>query len=824
MTQAFVNKPSVPFISKCITYFKMHRGLLGHVMVNSRRCFSALVLLILFVASCAPESATSPIAAEAGTASPDSVILADYRRAEKFLRANTAKLVRDNIIAQYWQSDDRLIYQRTNGESSEFVAVDIESGEKSILFSADQLAPELAKFSDEEVDPVSLSLSRLKFDGGDGGLEFDFEGDRYSLDLSELTLSQLALDSGDEFLSPDGLKAAYIDTHNLWVRDTVSNELTQLTFDGEENYGYATNNAGWTRSDAPVLLWSPDSRKIATFRHDSRDVGEMYLYSTKVGHPELDAWKYPLPGDETIFMIERLVVHLETEPRVVLLNMPPDPHRSTTSDHIAGRDGIFLDVEWSEDSEQLSFVSSSRDHKVAQLRIADPETGEVRDVFGETAATYYESGYNAANWRVLSERDEFLWFSEQDNWGHIYLHDLQTGALKRQITSGSWSVLQIQQLDLENEQIYFLGSNREAGDPYYQYLYRVNFDGTGVINLTPQIANHAIRWSESGNYFTDVYSTPGEAPISTVRNREGDVVLDLEQTDISALVAAGWVAPESFIVKARDQITDIYGLLYKPSNFDSGKSYPVLNYLYPGPQSGSVGSRSFSASRRDKQALAELGFIVVEMDAMGTPGRSKSFHDAYYGNMGDNGLPDQIAGIRQLAAKNAWMDLDRVGIWGHSGGGSASTAGLLRYPEFYKVAVSGAGNHDNRNYEDDWGEKWQGLLETFPETNPLEAGEDEPVAVTNYDNQANQLLVENLQGKLLLAHGMMDTNVHPSNTLLVVEALIEADKDFDLLILPSASHGFGDRRYFMKRRWDYFVEHLKGVEPPSDFRFADNIR
>jgi dipeptidyl aminopeptidase/acylaminoacyl peptidase len=205
---------------------------------------------------------------------------------------------------------------------------------------------------------------------------------------------------------------------------------------------------------------------------------------------------------------------------------------------------------------------------------------------------------------------------------------------------------------------------------------------------------------------------------------------------------------------------------------------------------------------------------------MGTPGRSKSFHDAYYGDMGDNGLPDQIAGIRQLASTYQWMDIEKVGIWGHSGGGFASTAGILRYPEFYKVAVSGAGNHDNRNYEDDWGEKWQGLLQSFPETNPEDS---ESVVSTNYDSQANQLLVENLQGKLLLAHGMLDTNVHPSNTLLVVDALIEADKDFDLVVLPNASHGFGNQRYFMKRRWDYFVEHLRGSEPPADFQFAENV-
>ena len=751
----------------------------------------------------------------------ESMISADYERAESFLGINTAELLQNNILAQYWQDDDRLIYHRSTQRGSGYILVDVQTAQKLPLFDTARLAMELATYVDEEVDGNDLSLSRLHLGEAPGQLEFDYEDQSYVLDLSSYTLNQLTEAPSSEFISPDGGTAAFINEHNLWVRDTASNEVTQLTFDGEQYYGYATNNAGWLRDDGPVLLWSPDSSKIATFRHDGRNVGEMYLWSTQVGHGDLDAWKYPLPGDDYIFMIERIVIHLEDTPRIVALNMSPDPHRSTTSDHIAGRGGVFLDVEWSEDSETLSFVSSSRDHKIAQLQIANPETGEVRPVYLEEVDTYYESGYNAANWRVFPERNEFVWFSEQENWGHLYLHDLQSGELKHQITQGSWAVLQIQQIDIENQQIYFLGSNREPGDPYFQYLYRVNFDGSELTNLTPETANHQISWSESAKYFSDVYSTPNTAPVSVVRNTAGETQLILEETDIDPLINSGWVAPNPFIVKARDQITDLYGLLYKPSNFDETKSYPILNYLYPGPQSGSVGTRSFRASRNDKQSLAELGFIVVELDAMGTPGRSKSFHDAYYADMGDNGLPDQIEGIRQLGAGNPWMDLERIGIWGHSGGGFASTAGILRYPDFYKVAVSGAGNHDNRNYEDDWGEKWQGLLETYPENNP---DEGEPVVTTNYDNQANQLLAANLEGKLLLAHGMLDTNVHPSSTLLVVDALIEADKDFDLVVLPNASHGFGNRRYFMKRRWDYFVENLRGQQPPSKFIFADNIR
>ncbi|MFL2481259.1 MAG: DPP IV N-terminal domain-containing protein [Woeseiaceae bacterium] len=692
----------------------------------------------------------------------------DYKRAEEFLSVNVNHLVTDLIKKRYWGENDQFVYQKVTADDLVTVVADPRNGNKSFK----------ASFKEPNTK------------------------------------------NNKEHLSPDGTKAAFIVDYNLWVRDTRNNNITQLTFDGTEHYGYATNNAGWVRDDRPVLLWSPDSKKIATFRHDSRNVGEMYLVSTKVGHPELDAWKYPLPGDDSIFMIERIILHLDDEPRMVKLNMPPDPHRSSTGDHVADRQGRFIDVEWSAQSDLLAFVSSSRDHKSAKLRLADPETGEIRDIYNETVATYYESGFINPNWRILHHRNEFIWYSEKDNWAHLYLHDLQTGKIKKQLTSGDWSVLDLQRVDESNGLIFFTAANKENGDPYFHYLYSLNLDIGEPKLLTPEAANHSIEWSTSGEYLVDTFSTPNIVPTSVIRDKAGKIVMSLEKADASALIKKGWVAPEAFVVKARDNLTDLYGLLYKPSNFNPEYSYPILNYIYPGPQAGSVGSRSFRAARRDKQAIAELGFIVVEVDAMGTPGRSKSFHDAYYGNMGDNGLPDQITAIKQLAVERPWMDLQRIGVWGHSGGGYASTGAILRYPDFYKVAVSSAGNHDNRNYEDDWGEKWQGLLE---ESSITDANGNE-ILTTNYDNQANQLLAKNLEGKLLLAHGMMDDNVPPSNTLLMVQALIEAEKDFDLVIFPEAKHGFGNSRYFMKKRWNYFVKHLHNIEPPEDFHFKDNVK
>jgi dipeptidyl-peptidase-4 len=305
-----------------------------------------------------------------------------------------------------------------------------------------------------------------------------------------------------------------------------------------------------------------------------------------------------------------------------------------------------------------------------------------------------------------------------------------------------------------------------------------------------------------------VFSRPDVPPTTVLRSAAGRLVLTLEKADISALLESGWTPPTPFTVKARDGKTDLYGLMFRPTYFDPNRKYPIINNIYPGPQSGSVGTRSFSVSRRwDARAIAELGFVVVQIDGMGTPDRSKSFHDAYYGDMADNTLPDQVAGMKELAARYPWIDLDRAGIYGHSGGGFAACAAMFHYPDFFKVGVSQAGNHDNRGYEDDWGEKWQGLL----------AGG--PAGTSNYDSQANQNFAQNLKGKLLIAHGTMDSNVPPYLTLLVVDALIAANKDFDLILFPNRTHGFGNEPYMTRRRWDYFVQNLLGAEPPKEYAF-----
>ena len=740
----------------------------------------------------------------------------DYARAEKFMSYNTAPLVLRAGVRPTWLPDGRFWYRVTTETGAEFVLVDPARGTRGAAFDHERLAATLSSTTGAKYEASKLPFQQIDFSPDGKTVSFSIERRRFTCDVSgnqcSVATENNAPRAGGQrgrfgadamSTSPDGKRTAFIRAYNLWVREVTTGKETQLTTDGVKDFGYATNNAGWTKNDSPVLMWSPDSKKIATFQHDGRGVGEMYLVNTQVGHPKLEAWKYPLPGDAKIFMIERIVIDVEAA-KVTRLKMSADPHRSTLCDHIVCG-GTWADVQWSDDSRQLAFVSTSRDHREEKLRIANPETGEVRDVMEEKVATFFESGNGKVNWRYLAASNEILWFSERDNWGQLYLYDATTGKLKNQITTGEGNVTQLLRVDEKNRLLYFLGVGKEKGrDPYFRHFYRIGFDGKGLKLLTPEDADHDIALAPSGGFFTDSYSKPDVPPIAVLRDADGKQVLTLEKADISRLLATGWKPPQPITVKARDGVTDLHGLMFVPTKLDTGKKYPIINNIYPGPQTGSVRGRSFSAGG-DQQALAELGFVVVQIDGMGTPWRSKKFHEGYYGDMGDNTLPDQVTGMKQLAQRYSWIDIDRAGIYGHSGGGNATAAALFRHPDFFKVGVAQAGNHDNRVYEDDWAEKWQGLLVAKPDGS------------SNYDDQANQNHAKNLKGKLLLAHGTMDNNVPPYSTLLVVNELIKANKDFDLILFPNRAHGFGNEPYMVRRRWDYFVKHLLGAEPPREF-------
>jgi dipeptidyl-peptidase 4 len=746
---------------------------------------------------------------------PRALTAADYARAEKFMPYNVTPLVLHAGVRPNWLPDDRFWYRVTTAEGSEFVLVDPAAGFREPAFDHVKIAASLSAAAGTAFDAQHLPFMEIAFSEDGRSVSFNAAGKRWKCSRVD---SQCSAEGNAEATpggrggrgqrsdapSPDKKRTAFIRDYNLWVRDIASGQETQLTKDGVKDFGYATDNAGWSRSDRPIVRWSADSKKLATYQQDQRGAGEMYLVDTRVGHPILQAWKYPLPGDEVVTTIQRVIIDVN-DPNVVRLRMPPDQHRSTLCDDLACR-GEWEDVQWSPDDSHLAFASTSRDHKVTQIRVADALTGVVRDVLEETAPKFYESGNGRVNWRFLPDSNEIVWFSERDNWGQLYLYDLATGKLKNQITTGEGNVTQLLRVDEKNRVLYFLGVGREKGpDPYFVHLYRVGLDGKHLQPLTPEDATHEISLAPSGRYFADSYSKPDVPPVALLRDADGKLITTLEKSDISRLLAAGWRPPEPITVKARDGVTDLYGLMFKPTNFDPARKYPIVNHIYPGPQTGSVGSRNFSAARGDAQALAELGFIVVEIDGMGTPWRSKKFHEAYYGDMGDNTLPDQVAGMKELAKRYSWIDIERAGIYGHSGGGFAAADAMFRYPDFFKVGISEAGNHDNREYEDDWGEKWQGLLE-----HKQDGG-------TNYDSQANQNLAKNLKGHLLLAHGTMDNNVPPYNTLLVVNELIKANKDFDLIMLPNRSHGFGNEPYMVRRRWDYFVRYLLGAEPPQGY-------
>ena len=752
---------------------------------------------------------------------PKSLTTQDYQHAESFMSYGVQQYIDHGSVNPNWLPGDKFWYRVLTAQGSEFILVDPAKGTKTAAFDQQKLAAAISKATGKTYTASMLPFQTFNYSADNNSITFRADGKQWKYDPQTQTVindtSQMRGNMGrqgggrfgggrgNEILSPDGSKAAFIKDWNLWVRDVKTNEQKQLTTDGIKDFGYATDNAGWTSSDRPVIRWSPDSKKIATFKDDQRNVGDMYLTTTNVGHPTLKAWKYPLPGDKDIPMIQRCIINVD-EPKVIFFNMTADPHRASLSDDISSS-GTFDDVDWNPDGSQLAFLSTSRDHKQEKFRIANALTGEIREVFEEVVPTQYESGQGAINWRYLPKTNEIIWYSERDDWGHLYLYDVTTGKVKNQITKGSWVVTRLIRVDEKNRVIYFMANGQQKENPYFTELYKIGFDGKGLTLLSLGAGTHSINFSPSENYFIDTYSKADVPPTSVLRDMSGKQIVELEKMDVSRLKATGWKPVIPFTVKAHDGKTDIYGLMYTPTNLDPKKKYPIIDYIYPGPQGGSVGSFGFSAVRGDNQALAELGFIVVLIEGSSNPDRNKSFHDMYYPNMSENTLPDQVVGIRQLAARYSYMDTTRIGIWGHSGGGFATAAAMFRYPDFFKVGISESGNHDNRNYEDDWGERYIGLLTKGPD------GKD------NYEAQANQTYAKNLKGKLMLAHGMMDNNVPPYNTMLVVEALEKANKDFDLVIFPNSTHGYGAYSpYMMRRRWDYFVKNLLGAEPPKEYQ------
>src|SRR6202453_1870016 len=741
----------------------------------------------------------------------------DYGRAANLLNAGTVSLVDHAIKHATFIDGDRFWYLDSENGLATLMIADAAQRTKSAAYDPLRMAAAVQAAGLKETDAKRIRPEKFDLLDNDRIAMITISGSRYRCALGVEYRCSLELsgpagtpkpslnDASLADFSPDGKRAVFLRDWNLWVREIASGAEKQLTTDGVKDYGVATDNAGWIHSEHAIVVWSPDSKMLATFQQDQRKTGEMYTVTSRIGHPHLETWKYPLVGDKDVTMIERVIIDVDTA-KVTRLKMPPDEHRSTLCDNLVCHAG-WEDVQWAADGKTLAFVATSRDHKVETMRIADAATGAVRDVFTETAPTFFDSGYEHVNWRYLSKRNEILWFSQRENWGNLYLYDAGTGKLKHAVTEGDWNVDEVLHVDQETGEMILTGTGREPSeDPYYRRIYSANLDGKHLKLLTTEDADHVATVSKDGKFIVDIYSTPQKPQVMVLRDQSGQSIEEMAHGDITRLKAAGWIAPETFHVKGHDGKTDVYGLLYRPADLNTSQKYPIIDYIYPGPQGGSFGTHGFQASRQDCNALAQLGFAVVQIEGMGNPKRSKAFQDEYLNDIGINAIPDQIGGIRELAQRYSWIDLDRVGMWGHSGGGNATVATMLRYPDFVKAGIAESGNHENRNYEDDWDEKWVGLLETKAD------------GTTNYDSQANTRYAANLKGKLMLAHGMLDDNVPVSTTLLLIDALEKANKDFSLVIFPAAHHGYGPASaYMMRRRWDYFITELMQATPPHEF-------
>lgn len=740
--------------------------------------------------------------------------LADYKRAEKFLPQNFDKLVFSAYVRPNWiEKSARFWYRNNSRQGKEFLLVDAKKNSRRPAFNHMKLAQALSKAVNKKYTAYELPFDTFEFSEKGKAITFKVDKKNFKCDLKsyQCQVFEPEKENKSQSKSPDGKWIAFVKDHNLYVRPAKNGAEIQLSFDGSEKYAFATS-LSWNelinesepeknKQEPQISVkWSPDCKKLVTFRLDRRKAKKLYLYQS---NPEkgfravVHSYERALPGETELTEVEYFIFDIEKK-RQTRIDIDTFPS--------------FLSWDspsWFKDSKRLYFIKVERGyHRVKVLEI-DGESGKTRTIIEDKSPTYIEP--QLMELRLLEKSSELIWACERDGWNHLYRYDLITGNLKNRITTGKFVVFSVVHVDEEKRRVYFVAGGREKGrDPYLRHLYRVDLDGTNLRLLTPEHADHDTRMSPGKDYFVDNYSRIDTPPVSVLRRtRDGKVLRTLEKGDIEKLLAAGWKWPEPFKVKARDGKTDIYGAIFRPTTFDPAGKYPVIDATYTGPQAVNTPKNFNRGARNSYLSLAELGFIVITIDGLGTAKRARAFHDVSYKNLGDIGAEDHIKGIKEMAARYPYMDIDRVGIFGHSAGGYDAAHALLTHPEFYKVAVSSAGNHDHRMAKVWWPELYMG----------------HPVG-SHYDEQSNLTLAKNLRGKLLLVHGDMDNNVNPAATLRLAAKLIEANKDFDLLIIPNKQHGLSDSAYFIRRRWDYFVRHLLGMEPPREYKITslDEVR
>ena len=733
------------------------------------------------------------------------VTQADYTRASEIGKKYSELLLNMPEAPVWIDGGDTFLYRKTVEGGHEFVLVDAASQSRKAPFDHARLAAALSKASGKEYKAEKLPFAHFKFVDGQSAIEFVLENVRWHCDLTSYICASLGAlgpeeedyDSDDDYenipkavnsdtkveTSPDGKWQAYVVNYNVAVRAKDGTQQAMLSTDGSEGNYYA-----WS-----TIVWSPDSRHLVAYRilpGHHRVVHYIESSPATQLQPLYSSMVYPKAGD---------VLDLE---QPVLFDVATK-HEYAISNELFPNPFEISGAAWWKDGRGFTFQYNQRGHQVFRVIEVDAATGKARSLISEESPTFidyrsltmnqYDTGKIYRH--DIADGKEIIWMSERDGWAHLYLLDGKTGAIKNQITKGEWVVRAVNHVDDEKRQIWFEASGMRAGeDPYFVHAYRINFDGSGLTPLAETEGNHHLEYSDDGKFYVDTWSKIDVAPtMALFRVEDNKQLMELEKVDIQKLVAAGWHAPEIFTAKGRDGKTDTWGVIYKPANFDPKKKYPVIEDIYAGPQ-GSFVPKSFTTRT---ERLTELGFVVVQIDGMGTNNRSKAFHDVAWHNLKDAGFPDRILWHKAAAAKFAWYDISQVGIFGTSAGGQSAMGALLFHPEFYKVAVSNSGCHDNRMDKIWWNEQWMGW----------------PVG-PQYSESSNVDNAYRLQGKLMLVVGEMDKNVDPASTYQVADRLIKANKSFDLFFVPGGGHGAGGE-YGQRKLEDFFVHNLLKQETPD---------
>lgn len=716
----------------------------------------------------------------------------DYNRAYALREKYNAKHVLYAGVVPHWVDQTSAFwYVRQTEKGKEYVKVDAASKKRTALFDQQKMASALTEKAGREINAYNLPLQNCRLNISLDTLRFQLDGKfwAYSIKNNRL-LDEGAIPSrgkerhwmevddekeGRPVTSPDGKWTAFIKNDNVYVREVATGKEKQLSQDGTLSNYYSS-----------YIQWSPDSKSVVSCR--IRPVEKRYVYYVESSpadqaQPKLHKQEYAKPGDELRFKVP-CIFEVESGRRLI-----PSTELFSHQYELSG-------PMWNADSKAITFEYNERGHKVYLVLEMSAVDGSVRTLIEEKEEKYVN--YPRIYRNYLGDGKRIIWSSERDNYNHLYLYDRATGKPLNQITKGEWYVRGVQHVDEANEVIYFSANGMKKGeDPYLIHYYKINFDGSNLVELTPEEGMHQCWYSSDYKYLVDVYSKVDQAPIAVLRDaKNGKIRMQLDKADISALLANGWKAPEVFSAKGRDGKTDMWGVIYRPSNFDPSKKYPVIEYIYSGPGDQYV-PKTFSSYNWWMTSLAELGFIVVQVDGMTTSFRSKEFEEVCYKNLKDAGLPDHIAWIKAAAQKYPYMDIDRGGIFGCSAGGQESTGAVLFHPEFYKAAYSACGCHDNRMDKIWWNELWMGY--------PVDESYS---ACSNVDN------AHLLSRPLMLVVGELDDNVDPASTMQVANALIKANKDFELVVIPGAHHTMGED-FGEHKRYDFFVRYLMGVTPPS---------